>query len=244
MNIAPGERVGHAYANIEHRRRKAAKLRHLLETQRPLAGNRVLEIGTGAGVIIQTLSAAIGPSGHAVGVDIVDQRRVHDGFDFLVIQGTALPFADHSFDLVVSNHVIEHVGPTPAQLDHLREIRRVLRPDGIGYLAVPNRWRWREPHFSLPLLSWLPRPLADHYVRRTRRGTHYDCWPPGPRTLRRMLQAAGLSGQNLCPAAVRYQASATPDRLSSKAILALPAAALLPLTSLMPTLIVLLRPQA
>jgi ubiquinone/menaquinone biosynthesis C-methylase UbiE len=53
-----------------------------------------------------------------------------------LITGTHLPFADDSFDVVLSNHVIEHVED---QGEHLKELRRVLREDGICYLATPNK---------------------------------------------------------------------------------------------------------
>ena len=68
---------------------------------------------------------------------------------------------DGSFDVVVSNHVVEHVGDREAQRTHLAELRRVLAADGLGYLATPTRWALVEPHFTVPLLSWPPRPLRE-----------------------------------------------------------------------------------
>jgi SAM-dependent methyltransferase len=47
-----------------------------------------------------------------------------------------LPFPARSFDVVLSNHVIEHV---LNQRLHLGEIRRVLADRGVCYLATPNR---------------------------------------------------------------------------------------------------------
>lgn len=62
----------------------------------------------------------------------------------------------------------------------LSELARVLRPSGIGYLAVPSRWMLVEPHYRLPFLSWMPQRAADAYVRLTGRGEYYDCRPFGP----------------------------------------------------------------
>jgi len=104
-----------------------------------------------------------------------------------------LPFEDASFDVVLSNHVIEHVGDEHVQRDHLRELKRVLRNDGIAYLAVPSRWMLVEPHFRLPLLSWLPMPLAHAYVRLTGKGMHYDCLPLTCGRIERMLAASGFA---------------------------------------------------
>ena len=136
-------------------------------------------------------------------VDLEDQRIVHEGFTFTRVEGTKLPFPDESFDVVVSNHVIGHVGGRSAQLDHLREIHRVLRRDGLAYLAVPNRWALVEPHYGLAFLSWLPRRIADGYLRVTRNRTPYDCHPPGPLRLRRLLRAAGLQSTSAAGSAIQ-----------------------------------------
>jgi len=112
-------------------------------------GISLLDIGTGNGEIARYLSQFY----HVVSVDIVDQRDVCDGFTFVQVNGIALPFADKSFDVVISNHVIEHV--ENADL-HLSEIKRVLKDDGLVYLATPNRfWPW-EAHNAIPLLHYLP----------------------------------------------------------------------------------------
>ena len=53
-----------------------------------------------------------------------------------------LPFADDSFDSVLSCGVLEHV-PDPD--GSLEELRRVLRPKGVFYVYnLPNRWSWTE----------------------------------------------------------------------------------------------------
>jgi SAM-dependent methyltransferase len=103
-----------------------------------------------------------------------------------------LPFDDQFFDIVVSNHVIEHVGARLDQLVHLREIARVLRHDGIGYLATPNRWALLEPHFRLPLLSWIPARVRTPYIRLARRGRYYDCEPLSRKELLGLCSLAGL----------------------------------------------------
>src|SRR3546814_18660903 len=94
-----------------------------------------------------------------------------------VCSSDLLPFADDSFDVVLSNHVIEHVGEQPEQLAHLSELRRVLTPGGIGYLAVPNRWMLVEPHYRLAFLSWWPHAWRSPYLRLMRKGKFYDCEP-------------------------------------------------------------------
>lgn len=55
--------------------------------------------------------------------------------------GRTLPFPDASFDAVLCSQVLEHVF-TPAEF--LREINRVLRPDGLLLLATPFVWDEHE----------------------------------------------------------------------------------------------------
>jgi SAM-dependent methyltransferase len=82
-----------------------------------------------------------------------------------------LPFADAAFDGVLLNEVLEHVADEQSTL---REIRRVLKPDGRFALMSPNRWFPFEGHgmllagrrfdFPIPLLPWLPMRLAQHVM--------------------------------------------------------------------------------
>jgi hypothetical protein len=79
------------------------------------------------------------------------------------------------------------------QEHHVRELGRVLRPGGTGYLAVPNRWGPLEPHFRLPGLSWLPSAgLQSRYVRAAHRGERYDCRLLSRAEVRSLFAAAGL----------------------------------------------------
>jgi ubiquinone/menaquinone biosynthesis C-methylase UbiE len=146
----------------------------------------MLDIGTGAGYIAQYF-AARAPS--LLSVDVVDER-VARGFDFRLVANELLPSADASHDVVISNHVIEHVDD---QERHLREIARVLKPGGIAYLATPNRFALIEPHFKLPFLSWIPAVMRHPYVRLTRRAPRYDVSPLTFAMLHNLAAKAGLS---------------------------------------------------
>lgn len=170
-------RLPHAVLDEPSRILKARKIVALLGEERFADANMLLEVGCGSGVISSTLAKLGGPGLSVTAVDVNDNRMVFEGYTFLKVEGTTLPFDDGSFDIVVSNHVIEHVGERTDQLHHLEEIRRVLRPGGCVYLAVPNKWRLIEPHYRLPLLSWIPRRAADLYLRLVGRGDRYDCVP-------------------------------------------------------------------
>lgn len=77
--------------------------------------------------------------------------------------GEALPFADASFDTIVSWDVIEHVR-SPEEM--LSELSRVLVPGGTALVTVINRWAWKDPHYHIRGLNWLPRPWAERMIHR------------------------------------------------------------------------------
>lgn len=181
----------------DSRRTKAAKIVNLIEQHRPLAGARLLEIGTGGGVITSLLAEHVGSEGEVWSVDVEDLRVSTDGYNFRQVDGTVLPFEDDEFDVVVSNHTIEHVGSREDQLVHLREIARTMRDDGLGYLASPSRWALVEPHFKVPMLSWLPVGARDQALRLSRRGTVYDINPQTRTKLGVMIDEAGLDGEEI-----------------------------------------------
>ncbi len=113
-------------------------------------------------------------------------QRFGDRVDFRLARGEDLPFADDSVDLVVLNHIYEHVVAPEAVV---ADIHRVLRPGGLLYLGAGHRFQLVEPHHRLPLLSWLPRRAADRYLRLAGRGEHYYERYYTPAGLRRLVAA-------------------------------------------------------
>lgn len=196
-------RQPHAALERDSRVPKARKIINLLGAERFGRARSLLEIGCGAGVITSILAQEGGGHLDVHAVDVVDTRVETEGYRFCQVSGTRLPYADGQFDIVISNHVIEHVGDSSDQQEHLREIHRVLADGGVAYLAVPNRWRFVEPHFHLPLLSWLPRPWCDHYVRLAARGAHYDCNPPSHSRALSLFASAGFRVQAATMDAIR-----------------------------------------
>ena len=165
-----------AMLDEEKRRQKAAKilavLRHALG--RPdLRGLTALDVGCSAGYIADELAGA-GATTHGIDIDEGGVARAKERFGanvtFHLGDGEHLPFEDDSIDVVVLNHIYEHV-VDPAAV--VAEIHRVLSPDGVAYFGLANRLGVIEPHHKLPFLSWLPPRGGDAYVRLTRKGDHY-----------------------------------------------------------------------
>ena len=100
-------------------------------------GEQILDIGCGAGV--DTILAAIiaGSKGTVVGVDIVPEMIARaesnlqlmdlGNVNFQKVSGEKLPFSDDTFDVVISNGVINLIPDKEAAMS---EIIRVLKPGG------------------------------------------------------------------------------------------------------------------
>jgi SAM-dependent methyltransferase len=193
FEIGGGELIRtHAILDSYSREKKARKIERLTSKFSDLRLNKMLEVGCGSGYISSFFSAlGYGQQG-TYAIDVVDQRQITEGYQFQRVQGTRLPFADETFDFVISNHVVEHVGTADDQRHHLDEIFRSLEPGGTLYFAVPNRWRLIEPHYKLPFLSWLPVSLASAYIRLFKLGSHYDCKPLSRREALNLLCITGF----------------------------------------------------
>ncbi len=162
--------------DMDNRERKARTMLAVLDDflQKPLADCDVLNVGGSAGAIDNFLADH---ASRVVGIDIDDgaiqhaqENFVKDNLEFQVADALGLPFEDASFDVVICSHVYEHV-PDPVQM--FAEIHRVLRPDGICYFSAGNRLMWNEPHYNLPLLAILPRPVAHLYIRLAGKADYY-----------------------------------------------------------------------
>lgn len=119
---------------------------------------KVLDYGCGAGEAVALMRGegldACGCDPFYEGGDLSGQVSPCLKDVILTMESDRIPFPGATFDLVVSNQVIEHV----VDLDiALSEIRRVLKPGGLSLHLFPHREVWREGHSYIPLLHRFPK---------------------------------------------------------------------------------------
>lgn len=105
-------------------------------------GERVLDLGSGAGTDSLVAAQMVGPSGHVIGIDMTPAMLKKargaaaemgvTNVDFRESEAERLPFADESFDVVISNGVIDLIPDKEAVFS---ELHRVLRPGGRLQIA-------------------------------------------------------------------------------------------------------------
>lgn len=147
-------------------------------------GAAVLDAGCGTGGLILRLREAE-PAATFAGIDFMPvacelaRRRCGPAVDVRVASITALPFADASFDALVSADVVCQV-PDPEVA--AREFFRVLRPGGTVVINVPAyMWMWSYHDDSCQTQHRYTRPEIDALLAGAgfaeRRTTHWNALP-------------------------------------------------------------------
>lgn len=149
-----------------------------------VAGKRVLDVASGEGYGSHLLSSV---ATHVLGVDIsaaavahAQSRYGNERLHYLAAGCTQVPESDASFDIIVSFETIEHIAEHDA---FLREVDRLLAPNGMFIISSPNRPEYSDktgyknefhvkeldraeletlltPHF--PAQSWFAQRAAFH----------------------------------------------------------------------------------
>jgi SAM-dependent methyltransferase len=172
--------------------------------------SRALDVGCGFG------SLPLGLAEHfqcVVGAEMLPERLCYarlraeqepwPNARFVRSTGMQLPFADHSFELVTMNGVLEWAGlyetgaPRMLQRRMLEEARRVATDAGFVAVAIENRYALEsllslpDTHTGLHLVTAMPRGMAD-VVSRLRTGEPYRVHLYNRRGYRALLADAGF----------------------------------------------------
>lgn len=113
-----------------------------LSCQTQLAGKRILEVGCGDGALSRLIAQDDHP--HFVyATDLGCRLNESDNLLFLPMSVTELLFPDSYFDIVFSHNVLEHVHNLE---QGWREIKRVLKPQGVFYSHFAPLWSHAYGH--------------------------------------------------------------------------------------------------
>lgn len=172
----------------------------LTDRAKPKAGERILDVGCGAGATTMALAQKVGPAGGVVGIDIsapmlARARQVAPAglpVEFLLADATVYPFEPASFDLLTSRFGVMFFAEPALSFANLR---KALKPSGRLAFAC-----WRQPRdnpfFMAPL-----RAVYKHAPKLPRPGPE----DPGPFSfasearVHRVLGEAGFSGIKMEP---------------------------------------------
>lgn len=145
----------------------------------------ILEVGCGAGWLTYFLhQQGLKP----IGIDLLTEQLAQSKlfFDYFNLEGCwaqanllHLPFPDKHFQGIIAFDVLEHIERLGQAL---KEIRRVLRPNGSFFVTIPNGWgsyclledRWHK-RFNLPLRHFLKNRLRKNGKKREKESvaTHH-----------------------------------------------------------------------
>ncbi|MEO8701437.1 MAG: methyltransferase domain-containing protein [Kofleriaceae bacterium] len=133
--------------------------RDLVERARPFGpSDRILDLGCGTGIVARILRERLGGAARLTGLDpnppmLAKARGIAPDIEWIEGNAMALPFADHSFEVVLAQQVLQFV---PDRSVAVRELRRALVSGGR---IVASTWRSRREQ---PLFEALGQVAEAH----------------------------------------------------------------------------------
>jgi 2-polyprenyl-3-methyl-5-hydroxy-6-metoxy-1,4-benzoquinol methylase len=163
------------YAKKSNEPHEVEKFRKIRETILRIIQDRdgsskifeVLDVGCAAGTQCMVW-AELGHRVHGLDVNepllqLARQRSAATGLyvDYQLGSALRLPWPDNSIDVCLSLELLEHVTEWKGCL---KEFARVLRADGVMFLATSNKLCPKQFEFNLPAFSWYPDPLKRYFL--------------------------------------------------------------------------------
>lgn len=139
--------------------KRGRQLRKLISNHIEISGANIIEVGCGAGGILQGI---IGEGANGIGCDF--------GFNYLkfaqskslqVFQGSIEALSNNSADVLVYSHVLEHIAKPKIEIS---EMFRVLKDNGLVVIVVPGVYSIHR-HYGGRLSKYLQSAHLHHYTR-------------------------------------------------------------------------------
>ena len=164
-----------------------------------IEGDYVLDVGCGEGIITKYASSkakkvlALDTSPNAI--DVARDFSSSFNIEYCVGDIFTIHFTDNTFDCVIFTEIIEHLSDP---VRHLKEIHRILKPNGYLIISTPNALSYnRIGNYLLSFWFGNKKKMAEYTaaIDREERGTgtdldHIFCWTFD--TLYRLLSRNGF----------------------------------------------------
>lgn len=167
----------------------------LVQEAKIKAGHRVLDLACGTGTLtillkhVQPKATVIGFDGDPKILDIARTKAKKSGVQIVFNEGMsfALPYEDASFDRIVSSLFFHHL-TRENKLKTLREVKRVLKPNGEIHIAdwgLPANSLMKFPSYFIKMLDGsettadsfdglLPQLMTDAGFEQIEETNHYN----------------------------------------------------------------------
>jgi 2-polyprenyl-3-methyl-5-hydroxy-6-metoxy-1,4-benzoquinol methylase len=131
--------------------------KRIIEKILKLASGCILDIGSGTGHFLNTMYKA-GWEISGVEINLKAREYAKSKFNLDLISPESIKMlSDNSFDCITLWHVLEHFHDPDK---YFEEIRRLLKPEGVGIIALPNCNSFDSKHFGKDWAAYdLPRHL-------------------------------------------------------------------------------------
>jgi SAM-dependent methyltransferase len=185
--------VAAAYARLAAPSQFTRPARDLVGLLGASNGARVLDVGSGTGVVAEALAQAVGGAGRVIAVDpsaaMLSAVRPQPPYHRVVTQMPGLPFPDGTFDAVAASFVISHLASCA---DGLIDMIRVCKPGGrvgvTAWGALPN------PVGALWTQVAMTIEGSQRLSEAFRSSIPWDEWLSRMDNLEHALREAGLTG--------------------------------------------------
>lgn len=131
-------------------------------------GDVVLDLATGVGAMAAQLTKYF-PKISLFGVDLRASqlrtaKRRHPIAHYAQANGARLPFRDQTFDRVHCSWLLEHIPTPPGPVAILKEVRRVLKPEGLCHFIEVDNSTWRTVP-EVPDITAVMKSLNDAQLK-------------------------------------------------------------------------------
>ncbi len=136
---------------------------------------RVLDLGCSSGIIANYLSKYFG---EVIGIDndvdsltLAKKSFKKRNLRFEIGDALDTKFSKGSFDIVLANQIY-YCFDKPRKL--MDEMKRVLKEGGTVFFGARNKYTLWDAQYHLPMLAFMPRPLADFFVKSFGRSEKFN----------------------------------------------------------------------